>query len=227
MNKKLITGVILMSSLWAGQVLAALTLDTTRFIYEGDKQFISAMVNNTSDKEYGGQVWLDNIVEKDTRPTFIATPSFFRVKEGGRQVFRVMKVSDHMPNDKESIYWLNLQEIPPAQSGGGLSMAIRTKVKLIYRPANMVNGRSGAEKNMTVEYLPGEQWLVNTTGYIFTIGEVLDEQDQPIDMIQSDRDKLVMFMPGERVDVTGHSVKSVSALNDHGNVNSYILNSWE
>lgn len=221
-NKRIIAG-ILMLSFWTGEALAALTLDMSRYIYKGDSQFVSALVKNTSDREFGAQVWVDNITEDDTRPTFIATPSFFRIKEDGRQVFRVMKVSDHMPKDKESIYWLNLQEIPPAQPGGGLSMAIRTKVKLIYRPADIAENRDGAEKKMTVEYLPGEHWLVNTTPYIFAIGALLDDKDKPIEMSQNDKNKLTMFMPGDRVNVTGSNLKYITALNDYGNVETYAL----
>ncbi len=217
--------IALAALLTANNALAALAFDATRYIYKGDSQFISAMANNESEEAYGAQVWVDNIVEKDTRPTFIATPSFFKVEGKERQVFRVMKVSDHMPNDKESIYWLNLQEIPQKREGSGLSMAIRTQVKLIYRPAAIVNGRAGAEQNLTVEHLPGEQWLVNSTPYIFAIGSVIDKNDKVILLTQEDSDKLTMFMPGDRVNVTGHSVKSVHALSDYGSLETYELKS--
>lgn len=221
--KKRILVTAALSLLTINSAFAALALDATRYIYKGDVPFISAMANNASEKDYGGQVWVDNIVEKDTRPTFIATPSFFKIKGGGRQVYRVMKVSDHMPKDKESVYWLNLQEIPPAQEGSGLSMAIRTQVKLIYRPEAIVKGRPGAEENLTVEYLPGQQWLVNSTPYIFAIGSVLDENDKSIEFTIEDRNKLTMFMPGDKVNVTGNSVKSVSALSDYGSLDTYTL----
>ncbi|TCW20768.1 fimbria/pilus periplasmic chaperone [Vibrio crassostreae] len=214
---------LLTSTLWCGQVFAALTLDATRYIYEEGEGFISAMTHNPSKEEYGAQVWLDNIVESDTRPSFIATPSFFRIKDESQQVFRILKVSDHMPDDKESIYWMNLQEIPPAREGSGLSMAIRTKVKLIYRPAGLLEGRGGAERGLSVEYVPGGKNLVNTTPYIFAIGTVFDEGDNAIELSQEDRKTLSMFMPGDRVRVTGHVVKAVSALDDYGNVMVHML----
>lgn len=209
--------------LTANNAFAALALDATRYVYKGDAQFISAIANNESEEEFGAQVWVENIIEKDTRPTFVATPSFFKVDGNGKQVFRVMKVSDHMPSDKESIYWLNLQEIPKKRVGSGLTMAIRTQVKLIYRPAALVEGRAGAEKNLTVEHLPGEQWLVNGTPYIFAIGSVMDTNNKAISFSQEDSDKLTMFMPGERVNVTGRRVKSVHALSDYGSLETYEL----
>lgn len=220
-KKKIV--IALAALLTANNALAALALDATRYIYTGDVQFISAIANNESEQAYGAQVWVDNIVEKDTRPTFIATPSFFKVDGKGRQVFRVMKVSEHMPNDKESIYWLNLQEIPPKREGSGLSMAIRTQVKLIYRPTAIVEGRAAAEENLTVEHTPGEQWLVNSTPYIFAIGSVMDKSDKLIPLTPEESDKLSMFMPGDRVNVTGYSVKSVHALSDYGSLETYEL----
>lgn len=215
--------IALAALLTANNALAALALDATRYVYKGDAQFISAIANNESEEAYGAQVWVDNIVEKDTRPTFIATPSFFKVDGKGKQVFRVMKVSDHMPNDKESIYWLNLQEIPQKREGSGLTMAIRTQVKLIYRPAAIVDGRAAAEENLTVEHVPGGQWLVNSTPYIFAIGSVTDKNDKVIPLTPEESDKLTMFMPGDRVNVTGHSVKSVHALSDYGSLETYEL----
>ncbi|KAB1458350.1 fimbria/pilus periplasmic chaperone [Vibrio panuliri] len=202
---------------------AALALDATRYIYKGNEQFISVTANNESKSEYGAQVWVDNIVEKDTRPTFIATPSFFRIKEEGRQVFRILKVSDHMSKEKESVYWLNLQEIPQAREGSGISMAIRTQVKLIYRPTAIVEGRDGAEANMTIEYQPGSQWLVNSTPYIFAIGAVHDSEGKGIEFTPEERDNLTLFMPGDRVEVTGHTVESVNALSDYGNLEEFEL----
>jgi len=221
--KRTVVVATVLSFLTINSAFAALALDATRYIYSGDIPFIAATVNNGSDANYGAQIWVDNIVEDDTRPAFIATPSFFKIKGDGRQVVRIMKVSDHMPKDKESIYWLNLQEIPPAQKGSGLSMAIRTQVKLIYRPEAIVDGRPGAEANLTVERLPGQQWLVNTTPYIFAIGSVIDNDDKAIVFSRGDSDKLTMFMPGDQVDVTGSSVKSVSALSDYGSLETYQL----
>ncbi|ARR51843.1 Clp protease ClpE (plasmid) [Photobacterium damselae subsp. damselae] len=216
----------LVSLLSTHGAFAALALDATRYIYKGDKQTLSAVVENQTKSDFGAQVWLDNIVEKDTRPTFIATPSFFKVKGDGKQVFRIMKVSDHMPNDKESIYWLNLQEIPPKSKSSGLVMAIRTKVKMIYRPAAIVDGRQDAEQNLTISYLPGAQWLVNSTPYIFAIDSVTDEQDKKIKFTKEDGKKLAMFMPGDRVNVTGYTVKSVSAINDLGVIKTHILKQY-
>lgn len=225
--KSLGLAALFISSLLSQQANAALALDATRYIYKGDADAISVMVNNESKHEYGAQVWIDNIVENDTRPTFVSTPSFFKIKPDGRQVIRIIKVSDHMSQDKESIYWLNLQEIPPLKEGSGLSLAIRTRVKLIYRPTDLVNGREGAEQNLSIQRHPGETLLVNTTPYVFAIGTVFDMNNKPIKFNEKDTDKLTMFMPGDSVKLSTDKVKSVSILNDYGNMVTYELKSQQ
>lgn len=51
----------------------------TCYIFRGDKDALTITVtNNDKERTFGGQAWVDNIVEKDTRPTFVVTPSFLR-----------------------------------------------------------------------------------------------------------------------------------------------------
>lgn len=225
MRLNLITGLAALLTLSSNIAYAALTLDATRYIYDGSAQSISAMVSNPDSKTFGAQVWIDNINESDTRPTFVATPSFFKVSEGGRQVFRLMKMSDHMPKDRESVYWLNLQEIPPAQEGSGIAMAIRTKVKLIYRPEGLNAAREGAESNLSIERLEGgSNWLVNNTPYVFAIGALIGADGKVIQLDSAKQNSLAMFQPGDRIQLPGGgNVKSVEALNDYGNLRTYEL----
>ncbi|PSW46604.1 Clp protease ClpE [Photobacterium leiognathi subsp. mandapamensis] len=204
---------------------ATLTLNKTRYIYDSDQQSISLTIKNPSQKLYGGQVWVDNVSEKGTRPYFINSPSFFKIKGKAKQIVRVMKVAKDLPKNKESIFMLNLQDIPPSFKGNGVAVAVRNQVKLIYRPHALEKGRKGAESDLTVRYLPGEQELVNTTPYIFAIGEVKDIHGKAIKFTKKQQKKLLMFMPDDKVNVTGYKVKSVIALNDEGNPKEYILKS--
>lgn len=120
--------------------MASLAVDQTRYIFRGDKDALTITVtNNDKERTFGGQAWVDNIVEKDTRPTFVVTPSFFKVKPNGQQTLRIIMASDHLPKDKESVYWLNLQDIPPALEGSGIAVALRTKLKLFYRPKALLD----------------------------------------------------------------------------------------
>ncbi|HBA7462133.1 TPA: fimbria/pilus periplasmic chaperone, partial [Escherichia coli] len=163
-------------------------------------------------------------VEKDTRPTFVVTPSFFKVKPNGQQTLRIIMASDHLPKDKESVYWLNLQDIPPALEGSGIAVALRTKLKLFYRPKSLIEGRKGAEEGLSLQSRPdGRTMLVNTTPYIFAIGSLLDSNGKKIATDNETAQKLLMFMPGDEVQVKGNVVK-VESLNDWGYLKIWTIN---
>lgn len=205
----------------ASSAHAALAMDATRYIFPGDKDSVAITVTNESKKTFGGQAWVDNIVEKDTRPTFVVTPSFFKLKGQGKQVLRIIQAND-LPQDHESVYWLNLQDIPPALEGSGLALALRTRVKLFYRPAALLKNRKGAEAGMRVETVPGAMALVNTTPYIFVISAVSDASGKPLKLTAEAADKLLMFMPGERV-VVPPGVARVESVDDYGAVTKVTL----
>lgn len=205
---------------------ASLASDQVRYIFRGDSESLTITVKNNDEKRtFGGQAWVDNIVEKDTRPTFVATPSFFKVKAAGQQTLRVILASDHLPQHKESVYWLNLQDIPPALEGSGLAIALRTRMKLFYRPAALVAGRKGAEAGISLQHRPnGKTMLVNTTPYIYAIGALLDSTGKTLRVSDEASQQLLMFMPGDEISIQGLSVVKVSSLNDYGALETWTIN---
>jgi P pilus assembly chaperone PapD len=55
-----------------------------------------------------------------------------------------------LPQDKESLFWLNIKAIPSAsQVDNTLQIAIKTRIKLIYRPATM---KGASLKNRPINY---------------------------------------------------------------------------
>ncbi|RBQ33683.1 fimbria/pilus periplasmic chaperone [Rahnella variigena] len=203
---------------------AALSVDQSRYVFEGDKDAISIVVENAAKKTYGGQTWIENIRESDTRPSFVVTPPFFKVAGEGKQVLRVIKALEQMPENKESIYWINLQEIPPANKDGGLSIALRTKVKLLYRPASLMEGRKGAESSMTLKVTKSGTTLENTTPYIFAIAEILDGKDKPLVLNEKAHTTLAMFTPGDVLALpTGSSATQVVSVDDLGHLGKYPI----
>lgn len=216
----------IISALWmVGSPVAhaALAMDSTRYIFKGDAESLSVTVTNDAKKAFGGQSWIDNIVEKDTRPTFVVTPSFFRMKPASKQVMRVILASDNLPQDKESVYWLNLQDIPPAMEGSGLAIAMRTKVKLFYRPKALLEGRNKAEEGIVVDKKNNSTVLINKTPYIFAVSSLLDSKGHVLKTNDYTSKKLLMFMPGDEVSVQDLPVAQVGSVNDFGAEQIYTI----
>ena len=165
-------GFLLVGLLISSQSMAAFTLNGTRFIYEGGSKNSSFEVTNHAADMWGGQVWIDNVSLPTDTVTLIPAPTFFKVDGEQKQVVRVLNVNDSvLPKDKESLFRLNVQEIPPAPKTGNnvLSLAMNTQVKLLYRPEALKAGRSDAEKQLRLEQRGGNSVLVNPTPYYFAV----------------------------------------------------------
>ncbi|EMP3814327.1 fimbrial chaperone [Escherichia coli] len=210
------------------QSMAAFVLNGTRFIYEEGKKNISFEVTNNADKTYGGQVWIDN-TNQGNGVYMVPQPPFFRVSPKQKQVIRVMSMDTNLPKNRESLFWLNIQEVPPKPDikdgeGSMLTIAMNTRVKLIYRPVSIKDGRKDAEKQLKLELRGNETWLKNPTPYYMAVVQVKRDGK---DVSLSDRVMNEVAQLGPFSDVNlGKKVSgkiSVDVVNDWGGVQSYDI----
>ena len=211
------------------QAMAAFVLNGTRFIYEEGKKNTSFEVTNKSEDTYGGQVWIDNTNQGSDIAYLIPVPPFFKVTPKGKQIVRIMRTDSALPADRESLFWLNVQEIPPKPKGevegGVLAVAINTRVKLIYRPKSLVEGRKDAEKDMQIIRRNGETWLTNPTPYYFAVTAV-KVNGKRVHLSKAVQDRLAQVAPKAEIslgNVALNGAVSVEAVNDWGGVLDYSL----
>lgn len=128
----LCSGLMMVSSLaQAGVVVGA-----TRLVYDGDKKESSLSVNNPDALPYLIQSWVEPPEGSSEKAPFILTPPLFRLDAGRQNVLRVVRVGGTLPEDRESLYWLNVKTIPSTERRDNtLQIAVKTRIKLIYRPA--------------------------------------------------------------------------------------------
>lgn len=221
MNKVKIMGTLALLML-SHQVMAAFVLTGTRFIYDEGMRNVSVLVDNEAEQAYGGQVWIENTDTASESVYMIPTPSFFRVDAGARQVIRLMNVNHDLPKEQESLFWLNVMEVPPTPEGEGnqLAFAMNTKVKLIYRPKSIKSARQGAEKAVELVRLSDRVVIKNPTPYYFAI-TTIRHNGKPIKITGDLVNQLGTFKPFSEVDVTPMNLPSIGeltfeALNDWG-----------
>ncbi|PSV74400.1 fimbrial chaperone protein, partial [Photobacterium leiognathi] len=201
------------------------------YIYNENDKNISITISNESKETYGGQVWVDNINESDNSVSFIAIPSFFKVDGNDNQIIRIMKTSEALPKDRESIFWLNVQEIPPKskdKKSNIIVVAINTKVKLIYRPDNLSIKRLNAEKRIKLINDNGNYYLENPTPYYFAITKII-VNEKTISLKNKVSNKLAIFAPKTKVKLTSINLNSkskikIDAIDDYGATNQYEIN---
>lgn len=211
----------------SSQAMAAFVLNGTRFIYEEGKKNSAFEVTNQSTETYGGQVWIENIRESDDTAYLIPVPPFFKVAPKGKQIIRLMKTGS-LPADRESLFWLNVQEIPPKPKeaeGSMLAVAINTRVKLIYRPRSLVEGRKGAEKGMQIMHRGGKVYLKNPTPYWFAVTAV-KVNGRSVRLSDTVLNNVAQMAPGGEVSLGHVSLKgtvSVEAVDDWGGTADHLL----
>lgn len=220
--------VSLLSLSLCSQAMAAFTISGTRFIYESGKKNLSVAVTNNTDTAYGGQVWVDN-VGQSRAVSMVPTPPVFKVGPKQKQIVRIMKTDGGtLPSDRESLFWLNIQEIPPKPKEGEnvLSVAVNTRVKVFYRPKALLAGRKNAENKMEIVQRGGTTYLKNPTPYWFAVTKV-KVNGQAISLTREEEKNLSMLAPFGEVAVSRLSAVtkniSVDTINDWGGVDSYVL----
>jgi fimbrial chaperone protein/chaperone protein EcpD len=76
------------------------------------------------------------------------TPPISRIDPGKGQTLRIFHTGESLPQDRESVFWLNVLEVPPAAKDQGeankLQLAFRTRIKLFYRPSGLAGSADDA-----------------------------------------------------------------------------------
>lgn len=124
------------------QSLASIVVSGTRVIYPGNEKEVTVKLSNVGKSPVLVQSWIDRgdvsaKPEKIAVP-FILTPPMNRIDPDKSQTLRLSyTASPALPEDRESVYWLNVLEIPPLRATAApnrLQVAFRTRIKLFYRP---------------------------------------------------------------------------------------------
>ncbi len=88
------------------------------------------------------QAWVDDGAldgEPDTAlAPFLPLPPVFRLEPGRQRSLRLLATGQAQARDRESLYWLNIYEIPASHRRGRwparLTVTLRTQMKVLYRP---------------------------------------------------------------------------------------------
>lgn len=131
----------------ATPALASVIVNGTRVIYDGDQREISVRLTSTGNQPVLVQSWIDdgdaNASPERIHTPFTLTPPINRINPEKSQNLRISYTgTPALPQDRESIYWLNVLEIPAMKKSNKenkLQVAFRTRIKLFFRPAALAD----------------------------------------------------------------------------------------
>lgn len=129
--------VVLMAGLFATTFssTAGVVIGGTRLVYDGAKKEAALNVGNPDTTAYLIQSWVDTQDGGEAKAPFIITPPLFRLDGKQNNVLRIVRAGGSLPEDKESLFWLNIKSIPSSEKRDNtLQIAVKTRIKLVYRP---------------------------------------------------------------------------------------------
>ncbi|HGB6406542.1 TPA: molecular chaperone, partial [Salmonella enterica subsp. enterica serovar Oranienburg] len=98
------------------------------------------MLNPEKSGVYLIQSWVDGGQKSDRSP-FIVTPPLFRINPGEENILRIVRTGGFLPENRESVFWLNVKSIPAMDSRAPdenrLQLVVKSRLKLFYRPSGL------------------------------------------------------------------------------------------
>ena len=173
-------------ALLAGNADASVTIGGTRVVYPLDQREVTVKLDNDSAAPSLVQVWMDDghpdAKPGDIKVPFVITPPIFRMDAKKSQTLRVIYSGEALPTDRESVYWLNVLDIPPKAANKDdanvLQLAYRTRIKVFVRPPKLAGKPEDAPAQLSwkITAAPGGKGealsVSNPTPYYVSFSEV-------------------------------------------------------
>ncbi len=158
---------------------AGIVIDTTRVVYPAARREVTVSIRNNGQSPSLVQAWLDagdaNSKPDESAVPFVLTPPLFRLDPTKSQSLRLVYTREPLPADRESVFWLNVLDVPPRaatnpERPNQLEMAFKHRLKLFFRPAGLKGSAADAPAQMTWKLVAGEGKLAgirvnNPTAY--------------------------------------------------------------
>lgn len=149
-------GMVAVLGLQCMAIAGGVLLGGTRVIFTEKDREGSISFKNTGTAPYVVQAWSDAGEGRNKTP-FVVTPPLSRLDPGRENILRILRAPAALPADRESVFWLNVKEIPEKSSEEDvLQVAVRTRIKLFYRPSGLPGKAAEAKDQL--------QWAVAADG---------------------------------------------------------------
>lgn len=184
---------------------AVVNVEGTRVIFNAGEMVSSVNLINSGGEPSLVQLWFDEgdlfMSPENARTPIIAVPPVFRLQPGELRDVKLQLISrNNIPQDKESLYWLNIYQVPPNTIGPAnekrVILPLRLRLKVFVRPANVPRPQQTDGERLQFQIKNSNQQVVimsNPTPWYMTIA-AFESGDVKVDSI--------MLAPGEKKEIT-------------------------
>ncbi|MGL5995803.1 MAG: fimbrial biogenesis chaperone [Pseudomonas proteolytica] len=226
--RSIAAGLGLLTLLVATQVAASISLSSTRIVFDGDHKEANITVRN-GNQDVLIQSWVDTNDGQANAAPFAVTPPLARIFAKEQQLLRILYEGAGMPADRESVVWLNVQEIPQAATTENtLQLAVRQRIKIFFRPAGLPGSALAAPAQLEWQLVKrGAESLLtvrNPTLYHVSMADIKLQAGQQSELAADS----TMIAPGAEKQFSvkqlkGHDTLQLSffSINDYGAQDKY------
>lgn len=222
-------------SLISTQSWASIVMVGTRVIFPAESNEKTLQFSNNGDIPYIVQIWLDRGNDASTPENadapFVVNPPLFRINPHKGQMARLIYLPQTaLPQDRESIFYLNFKQIPALQESSAdqnkLIFLVKNRLKVFYRPKSIIGNVEVMPQKWTYtlqQQTKGSTVTVhNPTGYYANLTTATLKVKQQSYSI--DPKSVAMIAPysnatwplPKKVTADQDSVLSVTYVNDYG-----------
>lgn len=220
--------------LCAASAHASVVIGGTRVVFPASDGEVTVRLTNQGNTPALVESWIDDGNVQSTPDKvdvpFLVTPPLFRMEPNKDQNLRIVATPAQLPADRESLFWLNVLEVPPKPTGpdaatqNTLQFAVRSRLKLFYRPANLPGDPLKAPESLTwklvndgnavaLEARNPTPYFVTLTGVTINVGSTSYHAETGMVSPQGTLRLATKDMP--HGGATGASI-SYTSLNDYG-----------
>lgn len=179
---------------------ADIVISGTRIIYPQSSKDVTVKMENRGNNPLLVQSWLDDgrdtVNPQELKLPFVVTPPVSRIDPSKGQTVRITWTQQPLAQDRESLFWFNVLEVPPkakdADSQNALQLAFRTRIKMFFRPDGLQGDPAVAAGNL--------QWTQQGTALIAN-----NSSPYYISMA-----KATITVKGKKIEVDSHTIPPLS-----------------
>lgn len=212
--------------------LANVVITGTRVVYRQGEREVTVKLDNVGNQPALVQVWADRGDDKSS-PTkadapFLITPPISRIEPAKGQSIRLIFSGEKLPADRESVFWLNVLDVPPAPKNADanfIQMAIRSRIKLFYRPSKLPGTPDEAARGLKWSLLSqGKDYVLraeNSSAYSVSMNYAAIEVGG-----QQFKSGGGMVLPFASADFVISGLKNKPAINSNSSVKFEAINDY-
>lgn len=201
---------------------AGVVIYGTRVIYPAEKNEVLVQLMNQGERSSLVQSWIDDgdssLPPEKIHVPFMLTPPVAKIAADSGQQLKIKKMANTLPNNKESLFFLNVLDIPPnnPDSAGKnvLKFAMQNRIKLFYRPKDISPVNKHTFQKLSMKRSGSIYSIKNDTANWVTVTEVKANNVKI-------NNESIMLAPLSSADVALKNANTnqykMTIIDDHGN----------